>query len=124
MKTLITALSTLILKIFRAVFKPDYFKGVANAFVTFGLLKLFAVLGLSFVVYSGSQFTLDWAFSALQVYTAQLSTINSNWAEILFMAASQLRIDDVLTNLFTAYSAAWAISTMRTGANLVSTISR
>lgn len=123
MKWLFTGLAGWISGFFRAIYGSGFFKSIAGTLAAFGTIKIFTLLGLAFVTYEGSQFTLDWAMLAMQEQITTMQTVGEGeWLSAVFMGASTLKLDAVLTNLFTAYSLAFAISTMKTGSNLVSTI--
>jgi len=114
----ITSLGALFTKIFSSIISSGFIRSLSNSFLTFSLLKIFALFGLAFISYEGSQFLIENLFSTLNTQLQSLP--NSEWVSTLFMVGGQLYIDNCLSIIFSAYSVGLAIKTMKTSKNLVS----
>lgn len=121
MPWLFTGLMSLLSTLFRAILASGIFKAFTHTFVTLGLLKIFSVLALGFIVYEGTSFTAQWAIDEMVIALAAVPN-DFQGKTVLLMAATQLKLDMILANILSALSVSIAITTMKKGSNLVSNL--
>ena len=94
-------------------------KAVAVIFTFEFLKKGIALLGFVVLTYVGSSFTLDAAYDQMQAQiNSGLTGLPSQWYQVIFMGAFELRLDDALTNVFTAYAIAYSITTYKASSTI------
>lgn len=84
--------------------------GIIKIAVGLGLAQIIAILGIGTISYQGFSYTLDWAVQQMQSVLVQLPP---DQMEILSVVATQLRVDDVLTVIFSAYATVLAMWTFQ-----------
>ncbi|GAB6069678.1 hypothetical protein JCM30760_07750 [Thiomicrorhabdus hydrogeniphila] len=118
MKSLISVLGTFLVSMWKSLISTKLVKSIITFFTVGFLSKILFVLGISFITYQGTQFTLDFAYNAMLLAFQSMPDAPSQWLTVLFMGASELRVDDALTNILTAYAAAWSIVTTKASSAL------
>ena len=121
MGAIAVVIGNFLVSLFTALLSSKMVKAIAGLFTVTFLGKALTVLGISFITYQGSQFTLDFAYSAMQSVFQSLPSAPSQWLQVLWMGVYELRVDDALTNILTAYATAWAIVTTKATSNLAVT---